>query len=230
MQPAPSKFMGTAQQCFDDLVTKHPQLQMVELLAEFCRTNIEVVQRWQRAQYWPGGELQLRLRCFLELAGYEVDELNRLQRHPRMLVRLIGLTRLEPRDIAKGVGYRSSGLQSIWRIALQGDSQPSPEVGARIEQLAQKHSTTQATAAQHWQQRISALTASRQPTAEPPEPPRLPVDPQLLATFARAVAMTASLGRMLLDHNEAIAVREATRGGQDLVELKEILERLVQAS
>lgn len=222
------KFVGTAKECFDDLMAKYPDVQMRTLLAEFCDVRVSTVHRWNLGEFSPSGANDLRLRCFLQLAGYDVQELRRLNEDARYLAYAIAFG-AHANVIADKLGYTAENNQGVWSMVLRGTSYS----GKKMPEVVDRHLKRDIHEKQkEWRTRIAALKAElsqASPDATPPAPPVAVIDPALATSFARLVGATTSLGTALAETPATRqAVVAATRHGADLQELIELLQRLLE--
>lgn len=221
-----SRFTGDTAACFSDFNENHPHLRASELLADFCQTNVAVVQRWRNGEYFPTGKPLLHLRCFLVLAGYEVTEVRKLRGEVQQVAMLVGIGIITPEKAANSLGYNSrTPLNSLWRIILAGGGF-NKDVRDKLALLHKKHKGKLESQTVKWQDRIVKVIGERVRQVQPPlASPQ--IDFSTIATaFGRTVTTAIALGTALLDAGQEQAIREATRGGQDLAELANILQQL----
>ena len=220
------RFFGSIKQCFQDYANKYSGLEHLKLLVEFCkmsspRVSLEIVHRWQRGEYFPGGVELLGVGCFLYLAGYEVEELNRLDGTKRQASLLVGCGSVKPQVMLKRMELGEP--QSLWRILLHGEG-TSDKVRKNIVKVTSEKETTLNRKVNSWKKRIAAAF----PEAEAPKNPEssLSYAPEMAAAFGRSVGMTTALAQILVAAGKAQAARDATSGGSDMHELVELLRQL----
>ena len=93
-----------------------------KLIANFCGVGDPTVQRWLSdfKDHLPVGEIEVKLKCFLDLNGYRVIELERLPRVVRNFVELIGFDLLSTNAAAELLGYVR--VYSLYPV-LRGDEE-----------------------------------------------------------------------------------------------------------
>jgi len=87
-------------------------------MADFCGVNIRTAERWLIAGNLPIGEPLIRLLFFLELVGYEVFELKRLERTIYRLGEMISYNVLSVQEVVGMLSYEKSS--SAYRPILKG--------------------------------------------------------------------------------------------------------------
>jgi hypothetical protein len=229
MPVAAPRFVGDTKACFGDFITKHPQLSVIQLVAEFCdKADTPTVQKWQLGAHWPVGHRLLHLRCFLSLAGYEVTEMQRLEGNVKQLAMIVGLQleRVTPEAVAEKLGYDSvKKVDGLWRITLKGGGF-QPPVREQIDKLCRIYGKEAETKASEWRGRIAQVTGGELTVSPPPPVTQENLIPIVAAAFGRTVATAIALGNALLKANEEQAAREATSGGMTMNELVDIFRRL----
>lgn len=232
--------------CFEDLVTKFPQLDMLKLIAEFCKVTLATVQSWQRGETPMGGETVLRLRCFLQHAGYDPSELVDMSPDSVMIARIVGNDLAEPYQAELDLGYpgkpgrndkRSAGR--LLRIAVHGEGYLATDKKARADREAKvaafiaKHKAElegddqKEGRAAFWEQRIAELTARTAPIEKiaASAPPDLP--PGIALAFQHSVGVAVTLGKALESADMVRAAIDATGNGMTLLELRALIDRLM---
>jgi len=126
-------FRGHLGECLDHLgkilgaaaLKGTPQaVKLREPIAEFCGVLEGAVARWFRDRKPPLGEVAIRLTCYLDLIGYRVIGLSRMNQARRGLIELIGYRLLSLEEVAKLLQY--SEPQTLLRV-LHGNAKPSKE-------------------------------------------------------------------------------------------------------
>ena len=112
-------FMGDTSECFTVLAQRHPKEVIGPLLAEFCGVTDDTVRRWLNQGKMPVGEGLLKLRTFLHLAGYTVDELVAVPRTVRDLIQVVGLGVRTPEQVREYLGYEN--IQDVYRVLIRGE-------------------------------------------------------------------------------------------------------------
>lgn len=230
--PNTGRFVGNTTACFTDFINTYPGLMAHQLLAEFCGDDVtvKIVHNWQRGDYFALGMHLLKLRCFLALAGYDVEELARLNGDYRLLGYAICFGIFDAAETEDRLGYKGSGLKSLWRLVLHGGD-PIAGVKQKATDLLVPAVKSQIRERQNrWRSRIGQWLEAQALTqpATTPVPATLSVDPALAVAFARLVAATTALGSsMLTGVGLKQAVLDATRAGLDLTELIDVLQQLL---
>lgn len=79
---------------------------MREPMKRFCSVTDQSLRRWlSKEGTEPGGEIQFRLMCFLDLHGYKIIELERLPISARAMAEIIGYQIMSAGELAKKIGY-----------------------------------------------------------------------------------------------------------------------------
>lgn len=131
------KFNGTTEQCLHHLAATAFDRDPGEALASFVgATKHPTVDRWFSNRAKPVGEYLLKIRYFLELLGYHVNELEMLDPTVRDAGRLVAFSIIEPDDLAKEFGYRATenAKDSMMRV-LFGKSVPSADKIEKARQM-----------------------------------------------------------------------------------------------
>lgn len=222
----PRRFIGSIKQCFDDYANKHSGLAHLELLAEFCRLSsqrvgLEIVHRWQRGEYFPGGAELLGVGCFLRLVGYEVEELNRLDDTRRQAALLLGCGVVKPQAMLKKMELEDP--KAVWRILLHGEG-TSKKVLENIEEVTTERRVALTRKVNAWKKRITA--AFPEPGTSEKTEAVLSFTPEMATAFGRSVGATIALARILVNAGEGQSARDATSDGSDMHELLELLQQL----
>ena len=77
-------------------------------LADFCGVKIPSVTRWFSGAILPNGTQLIKLLCYLDLMGYKVIELERMQPGRRGFAELIGFGLLSIEQAAELIGYANT--------------------------------------------------------------------------------------------------------------------------
>lgn len=228
-----AKITANAAACFDDFfVEKHPHLPILRLLAEFCgngtrpKVELKMVQAWQRDEYKPGGELQIYIRCFLTLAGYEVTEIKQLEGCVQKLAMISSLGLVSMEEIARRIWPTSDGaLKNLLRV-LMGGGGFTNAARTEAEAIVAQNKRAMESKARAWRERIRELVGPS-PSQSQVSPPALDDHMPVIATaFGRSVATCIALGKVLSESGRIQDVRSVTGGGQTIHELLELLEKL----
>jgi hypothetical protein len=216
--------------CFDHFMRAHPNLEVLRLVKVFCDVTLATVQGWQAGEPLPGGDKLIRIRTLLHIAGYDVAELVQLNGDLRRIALLIGTQQVTPQQVASEVfDHKRDSLSGVWHILSQGGG-IAPKRRPIVSQFVTEREAVLEAAIDEWRDKLEAAVASYPPPMPQGsnEPAVLPAtfDPVLPAAFASAVALTTSLGNLLLNAGANQDARDATRGGQDMAELVEALRRL----
>jgi hypothetical protein len=239
------KFVGTSEECFADLFkerTRQERYALHRLLSDFCDVQQEAVSQWERGLRQIRGISLVRLRCFLHLAGYEVTEVDGYQEPVRSLLLIVGMgitsdddqPPLDLNDLEVRLGYeRSNNLKSLYGIILRNEGY-SKEVGIEMrnivaelqERLDDKMRDMRKEIARVLKElKVEPATATLNKWPAPSEP----ASAILVTSFTRSIALTLALAKGLEGNPASIkAAIQATRGGIDMHELKELLEEFLR--
>jgi hypothetical protein len=219
----PARLIANTETCFFDFVEAYPQLPALRMIADFCDCTLQTVQAWQAGERLPGGLPLVKLRTLLYIAGYEVTELTQLRGDIRRLALLIGTSVLTVDEVKKKLEHKSEGHNSIWRIVLQGGGIPSDKQEPMRRYVARrKEALDEAIEAQRV--KLEEATRDKKRQLETANATVSTLDPAVPVAFAHAVGMTISLGSVILHADGRQAALDATRNGQDLAELVEVLQ------
>lgn len=95
---------------------RQPHLQ---LMAEVCNLKVPAIMRWVRNGQTATGDAHIRLLCFLEAVGYEIEGTNEIPPPARQLGRLVTFGVVKTFiDVQRAIGYAS--LQELYRLILRG--------------------------------------------------------------------------------------------------------------
>jgi hypothetical protein len=247
------RFVGPTEACFNDLINQYPGLGVHRLLVEFCamvieakvndgvpmneRTQVTVrkVQSWQRGDFFAGGLELLQLRCFLALAGYDVEELAYIDGNARLLGYAIAFGFYEAADVRDRLGYAETSMNALWRVVLHDGTPESEDKKTKIRGLLTRKVRGLVAASQSdWREKIAQHLATYGAAGSEPANLRLPapaVDPAVAVALRWQVAATIALAGPLSATPELRrAVLDATRSGQDLRELEELIRRLLSST
>ena len=78
-------FRGHSDECIDHLSSEVKQLsptkkaEVYKILADFCGVNVVAAMGWIRKKVRPKGEVEIKLNCLLDSAGYRIVELERMK-------------------------------------------------------------------------------------------------------------------------------------------------------
>lgn len=232
-----AKITANAAVCFEDFfVEKHPQLPMLRLLAEFCENgnglasrpavDLKMVQAWQRDEYKPGGELQVYIRCFLTLAGYEVIEMKQLEGCVQKLAMISSLGLLSMEEIARRIWPTSDhALKNLLRV-LTGGGGFTNAARKEAEAIAAQNKRAMESRARAWRERIRELAGPLPSQGQAILPVRDDHMQVMATAFGRSVATCIALGKVLSENGRVQDVRSATGGGQMMHELAGLLKKL----
>lgn len=118
-------------------------------VADFCGVKIDSVTRWLHGTgSSPIGESYIKLMCFLDMTGYRVIELERMQKNRRNFAELVGYGLLTSDQAAEFLGYSSTS--TLYQV-LQGHHGASEDKDKKMwdawkerkEELQQKKEKSQ---------------------------------------------------------------------------------------
>lgn len=112
--------MGTTQECVANLAETYSVDQIKAPVAELCKVEPETAREWLLGRRLPVGEALLRLRIFLQLAGYRVSELDDLPKSVRTVAQMIALDVITLDEATKQLDYTQP--QEVFRVVLRNSS------------------------------------------------------------------------------------------------------------
>jgi len=74
-------------------------------IIDFCGANNREVHRWLSGQRKPLGDVRIRLECYLDLVGYKIIELERMEKSRRFVHALIGYGIVATEKVQELLGY-----------------------------------------------------------------------------------------------------------------------------
>jgi hypothetical protein len=116
-------FRGNTEGCFRHFieVAKAPHLDKREALSKFMGVPIEpTIRRWFKGETSPQGEYLVQVRYFLEILGYEVAELEKLNPIVRKTGRIIAYRLKAIGEVAEMLGYSSKQKSGQMLVVLHG--------------------------------------------------------------------------------------------------------------
>lgn len=152
--------------CLQDFGQRVKLAAGVSLLAEFTKVTPETALGWFRLD--KGGEIEdgrglpkggtlLRLRCFLELVGYEVEELRELTEPACHLAWSIALDVVSVEEALKRLKYAENNFQAILGQLLKPVPGLSSDRVAKLRDLVAENVDKRETAIEVWRQRVDEL-------------------------------------------------------------------------
>ncbi len=125
-------FSGTTKECLAHFMEASLNGDKRLALSDFAKVTPDTVRRWNK--HFPVGEVLIKLRVYLDLHGYKVAELERLDPVVREIACLVAFEVCPINDILELIGLplnKKNGNSQLLR-ALRGEQRYSPE---RIEKL-----------------------------------------------------------------------------------------------
>lgn len=229
-----TRYMAPTEECFQHFLATHPQLAVVELVAEFClpkaRGAVASVQGWQRrAIKFPRGDALLRLRCLLTLAGYDVTEFLEREGLVRDVAMAISVGGFTPQEVAAELGSTSGdyNLHSLWQITLARQGL-SDKVRENLTSLVDGSRRRVRERTKKWRNRILEVIGSPPVVESKKQEADLQevLMPEVAVGFGRIVAALTPMAQALLQSERPQAVSDATRGGVSIDELIKALTEL----
>jgi hypothetical protein len=129
----PEVFRGKFKECLEHFAqamdSRFPRgskgtMQARKPLSDFCGVTIVTVSRWMLYRDVPIGAARIKLECFLEMQGYCITELRRIDQTRRNFTELIGYGILTAEEAAKILGY---SCLSTCSAMLHGAHNPTDE-------------------------------------------------------------------------------------------------------
>lgn len=109
---------GTTKACLDQFTKKYDFLAARRVLAAFCQVRSETASAWQRGLRLPVGVALLRLRIFLELAGFQVGEYRELPDANKKLAELLAFDIVTHEQATARLGYQDD--HGVLELVLRG--------------------------------------------------------------------------------------------------------------
>jgi hypothetical protein len=106
------------------------------LLADYCGVEANTVLSWFGGKQLPKGETLIKLRCFMELAGYKVDELHVLSPVALRFAQMIGYGMISAEDVRVLLDY--GDMSGVYNTLLQGKA-VLPSRRYRLERLSNEY-------------------------------------------------------------------------------------------
>lgn len=159
-------FRGTMAECLADygqeLAAQRPvgsrgAKEARQPLVEFCGVTPASVLRWFTEQVPPVGSLSYKVMFFLELLGYRIIELERLNPSRKYAAELVGFSVLRPEELCKELGYNEPG--NLYE-ALRNASELRADVSRRYWEVYLKHKPELMTKKAEARDRIQQLALS----------------------------------------------------------------------
>lgn len=200
---------GTTAECLSDFVERWPLLTARNLLAEFAGVEPGTIDDWLRGIV-PRGWGQLKLRCFLDLAGYTVKELEELPDDNLKLARLLALDVASLETVRQTLKYTSP--QPLYQMTLRG-TLVMPSKALVFERLLKSHAAQVETARAAFSERMAKVLSGQvnngsSPAAGTPASEPAPVvhpgvipntDDRLPVVVAHSLQQSGWLAAMLAD-------------------------------
>lgn len=149
-------FRGTMAECLDLLPSGDSQT--ITEIAEFCGVSRISAGRWLGGRKYPKGEKRIRLCTLLDLSGFEVVEMARVERYSQVshdLGRLIGFQVATPEEVLQALQSSAADSSHLWQV-LHGNSRLMP----RNEVLAKEFITAKQPELDVARQHAKPLTAA----------------------------------------------------------------------
>ena len=109
--------MASALTCLGDFARERPG--DYDLVANFCGVPTLRVQTWFKGEHFPHGVAMLKLRHFLMLVGYKVDELEELSPMAHSVAGIIAYGIQSPEEIQIHLEFRD--ISSVYNTLLRGN-------------------------------------------------------------------------------------------------------------
>lgn len=233
-------FRGHFTECLSHLIDrfnraiprgKHGATAAKEPMAEFCGVKESTVTRWFNSlEASPvGGEISLKLMCFLDLNGYRVIELERMPKPQRKFAELIGYSILSAQQAAELLGY--SDPKGLYRVLI-GENEPSEEKMEKLWQAWKQHrdelEAKKRSAPERY--RFAFLNAEPKPEAEPEKSAAIVSAPRcqwqkVASSLMKTLLTLFEDGCMSNPSDEELQILQKT-AGDEILQLSERLSAL----
>ena len=111
-------FSGTTKDCAKDFFAQSDWLVAKPLLVQFTQVDGQTVRKWYTEKCMPVGLPLLRLRVFLDLLGYKVQEFNKLSKTAKDFSRCIAFGYISTKEACEKLGYINE--KSLFDVVLRG--------------------------------------------------------------------------------------------------------------
>ncbi len=129
---------GTSAECQKDLFERFESNHLLPALAQFAKVTEDTVRTWQSGTI-PKGSEQLRLRVFLGLLGYQVEEFKALPAVTQSFATLIAFDLITVEGATEEIGYANTN--GIYDLILRG-SGLYPDKQHRLIRYVESHKDT----------------------------------------------------------------------------------------
>jgi hypothetical protein len=150
----PLPFMGDTAACLAHFGARFDESVSAPLLAEFCGVIELTSTGWLRGSALPKGAGKIKLRVFLALAGYQVDEFSDLPRKTRDLTSVIAFDLASPEEVTARVGYKN--VQDLYRVLLGGGGM-STDKQRKLDELLDEFESKLNRSRARWRARLETL-------------------------------------------------------------------------
>lgn len=162
-------------------------------MAEFTDVVVPTALGWVRGDNLPTGDTLLKLRCFLHIVGYRVDEFIDLPRPTRHFADLVAMGVLSVDDATEQLGYQNT--KDLYRVLLRGQGLLTDKVH-RLQRIVSDHEEQRRTLIDEWRSRLASRRMGVSDTPEESDvevvgPPPV-IEPPLAATLLVLNLETAS--------------------------------------
>jgi hypothetical protein len=147
--------MGTTEECTANLVERYSTNLLRPIIAEFCGVVEPTVLRWFNGDNVPVGPELIKLRVFLQLAGYRVDELDMLGRQIRRLGEIIAVGLMTSEEVRDALDYKN--VQDVYRLIRHGITRTVPSRQRKLERLVENLDEEREQKLAVWQGRIHGV-------------------------------------------------------------------------
>ena len=191
---------GTAEECFTHLLTLKFAADPIPAMSDFIGANPDTIRRKWPKKFSAIGENLLKLRYFLELMDYDVEELNRLQPAVRELGRLYTYDIVTMGEIARALAFTGENTgEQVLRV-LMGRRSLVDERLAKAQAFVRQFDETLRETRARLEERRPPL-AKAQPVSQPTssaKPVHQDAKAPVIEAFALGVQMLLPLADLLL--------------------------------
>lgn len=148
-----ASFRGSTSDCAQDYGGRYNVASGLGLMAEFTDVVVPTTLGWVRGENLPTGDTLLKLRCFLHIVGYRVEEFVELPKPTRHFAELVSLGVMSVKEAADQLGYRNT--QDLYRVLLRGQGL-LPDKVHKLQRIVSDHEEQRRALIDGWRTRLAS--------------------------------------------------------------------------